>query len=136
MLLNSIGGYATKNAAGPAPRELHTHESPLVNEEQYRPPVSTSVFNPSLRGIELYFLPQVNSEIWRERQTPKVLAKLQTSQGRETQKNSEVGIEEDVLNQSQHTMPAGSGDKDQIRACICDLRSIAQFTRTISSIIL
>ena len=50
----------------------------------------------SLRGIELYFLTQVTSEIWRDRQTPEVLAKLQTSQGFETQKTSEVGTEEDV----------------------------------------
>ena len=42
-------------------------------------------------------MPQVNSEIGRDRQTPEVLAKLKTSQGVETQKNSEVGLEEDVL---------------------------------------
>ena len=79
VLLKSLGGHATKNATGPVPQELHPHESALANEAQYRPPVSTSAFNLSLRGIELHFLPQVNSEIWRDRQTPKVLAKLQTS---------------------------------------------------------
>ena len=41
-------------------------------------------------------MPQVNSEIGRDCQTPEVLAKLQTSQGFETQKTSEVGTEEDV----------------------------------------
>ena len=30
-------------------------------------------------------------------------------------------------------MPAGSGDKDQIRACICDLEPIAQFRRGVSN---
>ena len=32
-------------------------------------------------------------------------------------------------------MPAGIGDKDQISACICDLRTIAEFKKTFSSIL-
>ena len=36
----------------------------------------------SLRGIELYFLPQVHSEIGRDRQTPKVLAGCKRPEGR------------------------------------------------------
>ena len=95
--MKSLGGNATKNAQVQCHESYNTHESALANKGQYRPPVSTLVFNLSLRGIELYFLPQVNSEIGQDRQTPEVLAKLKTSQGVETQKNSEVGFEEDVL---------------------------------------
>ena len=54
---------------------------------------------------------------------------LNTSQGLGAQKTSEVGTEEDAETNAKNTMPAGSGDKDQIRASICDLEPIAQFNK-------
>ena len=54
------------------------------------------------------------------------------ARGAEEQRSGDQGGDS---NQSQNTMPAGSGDKDQISACICDLRSIAQFKQTFSSIL-
>ena len=65
--MNSLGGHATKNATGPALREQPPHEPPLASEAEYRPP------------------------------DPGGAGKAETSQGVETQKNSEVGLEEDVL---------------------------------------
>ena len=73
------------------PRELHPQDPALTSEEntghQYQPLLLIL----SLRGIELYFLTQVSSEIRRDRQTPKVLASCKRLKGRDT-----VGTEEDA----------------------------------------
>ena len=64
------------------PQELHPQDPALASEEntghQYQPLLLIL----SLRGIELYFLPQVHSEIGRDRQTPKVLAGCKRPEGR------------------------------------------------------
>ena len=78
--------YVTNMRYGPVPQELHPQDPALASEEntghQYQPLLLIL----SLRGIELYFLTQVSSEIRRDRQTPKVLASCKRLKGRDTAK--------------------------------------------------
>ena len=65
----------------------------------------------SLRGIELYFLTQVSSEIRRDRQTPKVLASCKRLKGRDTAKWGPRRMQKNPRKKT--TMSAGSGAEDQ-----------------------
>ena len=68
------------------PATCNPQDPALTSEEntghQYQPLLLIL----SLRGIELYFLTQVSSEIRRDRQTPKVLASCKRLKGRDTAK--------------------------------------------------
>ena len=102
-LLNSLGGLATKKSHRSSTTRATPHERPLASEAEYRPSVSTSLFNLTLRGIELYFLPQVTSEIGRDRQTPEMLAKLKRLEGQDAE-GQRSGVQGGCLHQSQQPM--------------------------------
>ena len=101
------------------PATCNPQDPALASEEntghQYQPLLLIL----SLRGIELYFLTQVSSEIRRDRQTPEGAGKLQTSQG---SRHSKWGTEEDAENQRKTTMSAGSGAEDQ-NSCMYSVTS-------------
>ena len=117
--------------------ESYPHEPPLASEAENRPSgpsVSTYLLNLILRGIELYFLPQVTSEIGWDRQTPKVLAALKRLKGRnvEGQRSGSRGFLHHVNTRSQLVVER----RTRSVHVSCDLQSIAQFTRTNSSILM
>ena len=93
------------------PATCNPQDPALTSEEntghQYQPLLLIL----SLRGIELYFLTQVSSEIRRDRQTPKVLASCKRLKGRDTAKWGPRRMQKNPRKKT--TMSAGSGAEDQ-----------------------
>ena len=85
------------------PATCNPQDPALTSEEntghQYQPLLLIL----SLRGIELYFLPQVHSEIGRDRQTPKVLAGCKRPEGRGAE-HQPSGTEEGAETQRKTTI--------------------------------
>ena len=85
------------------PATCNPQDAALASEEntghQYQPLLLIL----SLRGIELYFLTQVSSEIRRDRQTPKVLAGCKRPEGRGAE-HQPSGTEEGAETQRKTTI--------------------------------
>ena len=101
------------------PATCNPQDPALASEEntghQYQPLLLIL----SLRGIELYFLTQVSSEIRRDRQTPKVLASCKRLKGRDTAKWGPRRMQKP---HEKTTMSAGSGAEDQ-NSCMYSVTS-------------
>ena len=109
------------------PQELHPQDPALASEEntghQYQPLLLIL----SLRGIELYFLTQVSSEIRRDRQTPKVLAGCKRPEGRGAE-NQPSGTEEGAENPTpNYDVSWQSRQGPKFVHVFCDLEPPAQF---------
>ena len=115
--LNSLGGNTTKNAQVQCRKSYTPTTQPWRARENTGHQYPPQLLILSLRGIELYFLPQVHSEIGRDRQTPKVLVGFKRPEGRGAE-HQPSGTEEGAKTQYKTRIQLAVAPRTKIRACI------------------
>ena len=116
--LNSLGGNTTQNAQVQCRKSYNPTTQPWRARENTGHQYPPQLLILSLRGIKLFFLPQVHREIGRDRQTPKVLAGCKRPEGRGAKKPAKWDRGRSRKPQLKLRYQLAAAPRTKIRACI------------------